>query len=664
MPATLLLDQHPRSAITTTSTRAASRDDIDGLRAIAAISVVAFHAGVPGFTGGFIGVDIFFVISGFLIATSVIRRQQAGRFTALDFFERRARRLAGAFLAVVALTWLAAWSLFMPPDYEAFLRSVRGSVTLLANHHFHDTLGYFDTGHLTKPLLHVWSLAIEEQFYLAVAALFFVSVLKRWLFPAVICLAVISLVASAITVPEQPDAAFYLLPYRAWELLTGVALALWPTRRKLAESYSTVFNVAGAIALLSLSAVIALYEPAIPFPGLAALPPVVLTGLLITAGETRNSMSFNILALRPMAMIGRRSYGIYLIHWPLIVFLVYYLDRDLQAAEIVGVLIATLALAELSWHWIEKPLERRTTRLFRAETLAASLFVLACFFVATKLPALREPLVSAVSPAAVELASGRSDWAGAQLDCVDRLVAKIATGETCRVGVAGGPSVLLWGDSHASAVLPALEATAAELQLDLHVITHNGCPPLPSIATEKSACRAVNDAVQKAVTERQFQIVVLAANWQSYGSSNPVTMDGMPLPADAPQLTYSLTQAIAAIRSAGAIPVIIGQVPVYQRDVPTALAKQTYFTNVDRLLDLDRQMSAPRIESAYLEQAIKQAPAIYLQPSDAMCSSGRCEVADGSRSLYTDRSHLSRHGAERLVDLMQSALQRALTELD
>lgn len=664
MPAKLLLDQHPKSAIASTFTRTASRGDIDGLRAIAAISVVAFHAGVPGFTGGFIGVDIFFVISGFLIATSVTRRQEAGRFTALDFFERRARRLAGAFLFVVALTWLAAWLIFMPPDYEAFLSSVRGSVTLLANHHFYDSLGYFDTGHLTKPLLHVWSLAIEEQFYLAAAALFFISALKKQLFPAVLCLAVASLVASAIAVSAQPDAAFYLLPYRAWELLTGVALALWPERRKLSESYSTVFNGAGAIALLSLLAVIALYDPAIPFPGLAALPPVVLTALLIIAGETRKSITFNLLALRPMAMIGRRSYGIYLIHWPLIVFLVYYLDRALRAAEIVGVLIATMALAELSWHFIEKPLERRTARFFRAETLAASLVVLACFFVATRLPTFLDPLVSAVSPGAVELAGGRSDWVGAQVDCADRLADKIAAGETCRLGVLGGPRVLLWGDSHASAVLPALEAIAAQLKLDLRVITHNGCPPLPSITTEKSTCQAVNDAVLKAVSEGQFQIVVLAANWQSYGASNPITIEGMPLPANAPQLTYSVTRAIAAIRTAGAIPVIIGQVPVFERDVPTALAKQMYFANIDRLLGLDRQMSPPAIEAAYLKLATEQAPAIYLQPSDALCPSGRCEVADGSRSLYTDRSHLSRLGSGRLAKRLQSALQQALTELE
>jgi peptidoglycan/LPS O-acetylase OafA/YrhL len=664
MSMTLLLDQHPDTTIASTSTKASSRDDIDGLRAIAAFSVVAFHAGVPGFSGGFIGVDIFFVISGFLITSSIVRREQSGRFTALDFFERRARRLAGAFLVVVVLTWIAAWAMFMPPDYEAFLSSVRGSATLLANHHFYNTLGYFDPGHLTKPLLHVWSLAIEEQFYIAIAGVFFVAALKVWRLAIVVGLLVVSLIASAVTVMLQPDAAFYLLPFRAWELLAGVALALWSGRGRFVEVNARAFALAAPAALLCLVAAIVLYDPALPFPGLGALPPVLLAVLLILSGERPENTTSRILAIRPMVLVGRRSYAIYLIHWPLIVFATYYLDRDLQAHEILGVLIATLVLAELSWHLVERPIERRKIAAFRAETLVASLLLLSCLYFATRLPITGEPLVANVDPAAVALASGRSDWTGAQTDCVDRMAERVAKSDVCRLGSIGGPRVLLWGDSHASAVLPAVEKAVMDLGLELDVITHNGCPPLPSISTARPTCRPVNDAVLDLLTRTTYRVVILAANWQAYGPSNEVTFAGATLSKDAPELTASLLRAIDAIRMDGAAPLVVGQVPVYERDVPTTLAKRSYYSGLDRFFGFDRETPQPTLESAYLDRAVIDRKLLELNPGETLCRLGNCSVRDGAHSLYTDRSHLSRHGAAELAPAMMAAIISALREAE
>ena len=264
------------------------RRDIDGLRAIAVLPVVLYHAHVPGFSGGFVGVDIFFVISGYLIAGIIARDVDQGRFTVLGFYERRIRRIFPALFVMLAVTALAAWWLLLPDDLVRFSDSVVSTALFYSNLQFWSETGYFAAASHTKPLLHTWSLAVEEQFYivfpLAMVAMAAWRPATRifWLSGA----ALVSFVAAVLTVPSDPSTAFFWPHTRAWELLVGVLLALRAVPRvRTAETANWL--VAGGLVLIAISVVG--YGHGTPFPGFAALPPVLGAAMIIHAGDTHGA---------------------------------------------------------------------------------------------------------------------------------------------------------------------------------------------------------------------------------------------------------------------------------------------------------------------------------------------------------------------------------------
>ncbi len=634
----------------------AHRPDIDGLRAIAVLAVVLYHAGVQVVGGGFIGVDVFFVISGFLITSSILQRQSRNAFSILGFFDRRARRLAGAYLAVVACTWLLAFVLMMPEDYRAFVQSVQASAYFAANHHFYDHVGYFDTAHITKPLLHLWSLAVEEQFYIVIAALFSIAVwgarTKRL---AILVILGCSLAASAIVVLMDPEMAFFWLPFRAWELACGVAIGFY-LHGQPAKS-SIAWSGGGVVALGALILCIFAYRESFVFPGLSALPPVLAASVIIICGSQGGSSVSRLLSWKPLAVIGQRSYGIYLLHWPLIVLLTYYLDRPLHAPEVIAIMLLTLALAEVSWRFVEEPIRTRPSAFFRHETLAATLVALVGLIGLTTFPISKVPLVSVVMPEAAELARGRSDWSSNQKGCADRTISQIQSGDFCRLGDIGGRKVLLWGDSHASAILPVAETLADEFGLELHVLTHNGCPPMLKLETNKVWCHPTNDVIASLLETERYKVVIMAANWHSYGTSNVVSIGEQTLDARLDDMREALRQTLAKIRSSGATPLLVGQVPTYKVDVPAFLGRAAYYKQVDAVLGYNRRLPAPRLDPPYLNEILSSEKPIVIRPSESLCSSLRCEVSKDGRSMYKDGGHLSRFGSEILHQPMSDALK-------
>lgn len=637
------------------------RPDIDGLRAIAVLAVVLYHAGVQVVGGGFVGVDVFFVISGFLITSSILRRRAGGRFSILDFFDRRARRLAGAYLAVVACTWLLAFAIMMPEDYRAFVESVQASAYFAANHHFYDRVGYFDTAHITKPLLHLWSLAVEEQFYIVIAALFAIPFwATRTKRLAVLAILGCSLVASAMVVLINPEMAFFWLPFRAWELACGVAIG-FHLESQPARS-SKLWSSGGVVALSVLILCILGYRQSFLFPGLSAVPPVLAAMVIIICGVEGGSPVSRVLKWKPLALIGQRSYGIYLIHWPVIVLLNYYLDRPLHAPDVIAVILLTFALAELSWRFVEEPIRKRPPAFYRHETLVATLVAMAGLIGLTTIPVSKVPLVSAVLPEAADLARGRSDWSRNQIDCADRTIIQIEVGDFCRLGPVNGRKVLLWGDSHASAVLPVLELLADNLGLELHVLTHNGCPPMLNLETDKIWCHPTNDSIAALLATERYEVVVLAANWQSYGTSNVVTIAGQTLKARVDDMREALRQTLVTVRASGAAPLLVGQVPTYKVDVPAFLGKAAYYQPLDIVLGYNRQLPAPRLDPPYLIEILYSEKPVAIRPSETLCGPEKCEVSKGGRSMYKDGGHLSRFGSEILHQPVLDAFKKILNE--
>ncbi|NDW03283.1 acyltransferase family protein [Jiella pacifica] len=355
------------------------RPEIDGLRAVAVLPVIFFHAGVGLFAGGYVGVDVFFVISGFLITTILLDELQEGRFSLLGFWERRIRRILPALFTVVAASSIAAVMLMNPAELQRYSKSVLSVATFWSNIHFWDESGYFDTTAELKPLLHTWSLAVEEQYYILFPP--FLAIIwafcRRWLLPILIILFVVSLAVSQWTVDAHPAFAFFWLPARSFELGVGVFVALYFQRRD-APGTLVVRECLSIAGLGLILASILLFDDETPFPGLYALVPTVGTGLVILTA-TSGTRVHRLLSARPLVGIGLISYSAYLWHQPLFAYARIATKGEASTWTIAALTIPCLCLAALSWRFVEKPFRRRAdigrSRLFKAAAVMTAALV-------------------------------------------------------------------------------------------------------------------------------------------------------------------------------------------------------------------------------------------------------------------------------------------------
>ena len=365
------------------------RPDIDGLRALAVLPVIAFHLSVPMFSGGFVGVDIFFVISGYLITATLISDIHASRFSIAKFYERRIRRIIPALFGMMLVTSLFTAAFFCPTDLKAFGKSLICAALSVSNFYFWRQQGYFEPESTTRPLLHTWSLGVEEQFYIffpLVLALLHKRVSKR-LRTIVLLTAVVSLLISIISTTYAPASAFYLLPARAWELMVGSMLSLGMFPKITGPAHR---NAIAALGLMFIVAANVFLNDTMPFPGIAAILPCAGAVLLIGAGRSGDSVVSRVLSWTPLVFIGQISYSLYLWHWPLIVFQRTngLLSNGLshQAGRIIFFPLL-LAISILSWRYIEQPFRTGSLRLggpalFRLAAVSAAIGVaLGVFFI-------------------------------------------------------------------------------------------------------------------------------------------------------------------------------------------------------------------------------------------------------------------------------------------
>ena len=341
------------------------RPEIDGLRAIAVAAVILFHAGFALFGGGFVGVDVFFVISGFLITSIIVEELKTGRFSVVRFYERRARRILPALFTVMAACVPFAYSLLSPDDLKDFAQSLAAICLFASNVLFWGESGYFDTQAELKPLLHTWSLAVEEQFYVVFPLLLLAvwRLGRKFLLALIGVIAVVSLVTSVDEVRNFPSAAFYLLPSRAWQLLVGALASLvadrWPSaalRQPAVRLASEAFGW-GGMAMIVMA--LFLFDEQTPFPGLNAALPTVGTVLVLLGASDRTSVG-RMLAWRPLVGLGLISYSAYLWHQPLFAFTKHALLADLPTDLAIVLCAVTIVLACLSWRYVEQPFRDRS----------------------------------------------------------------------------------------------------------------------------------------------------------------------------------------------------------------------------------------------------------------------------------------------------------------
>lgn len=355
------------------------RPEIDGLRALAVLPVLAFHAGFDAFGGGFVGVDVFFVISGYLITGILLKELDAGRFSLLSFYERRARRILPALIAVMLVCLPAAALLLLPRDLEDFTQSLVAVASFSSNILFWLESGYFDRTAELKPLLHTWSLAVEEQFYI----LFPLLLLALWQAPRVRLLAVLGLAFGvSLGLAEWgarafPSAAFYLLPTRAWELLLGVFCAIWLHHRGTSFAPGAGVQVLGLAGLALIAAAVLLFDHDTRFPGMPALLPTVGTGLIILCAVP-GTLVHALLRQRLLVGIGLISYSAYLWHQPLFAFVRYASPEEPAPLLMGALLLAVLPLAWVSWRFIEHPFRHPGRISARAVLRGGALAGIAC----------------------------------------------------------------------------------------------------------------------------------------------------------------------------------------------------------------------------------------------------------------------------------------------
>jgi peptidoglycan/LPS O-acetylase OafA/YrhL len=613
------------------------RADIDGLRALAVLPVVFFHAGVPCFAGGFIGVDVFFVISGYVITKQLKGDLADNSFSIAKFYERRVRRIFPALFFTVAVTWAIAAFVLLPAEMADFSKSVLSLGFFGSNFYFWRTSGYFDASSLLRPLLHTWTLCVEEQYYIfmPLALSFGHRWLKsRWML-LFLPIALASFILSLLLTNRAPAANFFLLPTRAWELLLGALLVLCPPRQvpdHLAE-FASVIGVA-----LIAYAVVA-FSDFTPFPGLNALFPCLGAAILIHNGAQKNTRVGRWLTFRPLVWIGLISYSLYLVHWPITVFARYYLLRDPTGLEIAFILLTSLALAAFSWKVIESPFRKPRADRPLARVFSASIAALiVTFFVGAagvmsngfpfRFPDYNEQKIAGYEQwgegtCFLEASQGYEKW----------------NSDRCTLTTGNAHNLLLWGDSFAAHYVPGIIMNGEAIPANVIQYTAAGCPPVLSYYSFKLPnCQSFNRHAIELIREYDIKYVVMSARWDLLASRGE----------------FDLQSTIATIRAAGAAAIVIAQSPQFSMDV-RSLAYRLHRVAHHDVSSWSPVELNPLISESLRTQVLQ---ATLIEPMSKLCSGSVCPFKNGDKYLYVDYGHFSSDGSAEAVRLYFPLIDR------
>ena len=600
-----------------------------------------------GFSGGYVGVDIFFVISGYLITSLILRDLEAGKFRAVDFWERRIRRIIPALFVCVLTVFAAAWVLYLPWDF-ARLGTAMMSQTAAVSNFVHWTIsGYFAPDAETLPLLHTWSLAVEEQFYILLpVTLWLLHKWRRsWIKPLLTCGLFVSLVASIWLTRRSPSASFYLLPTRAWELLVGSVLASGLRWNGLAFRW-----VREALSLVGIAAIgwsIFRFDSSTPFPGSAALLPTLGTMAVIWANESSQTLVGRVLSWSPLVFIGKISYSLYLFHWPLIVFTRYRLMRELTTPEKAAVVTATFVVATISWAIVETPLRQKTLlrerrQLFMISAIAMILIAAMGLWIQRTegMPSrfTSEQLIYLNDPA-LKKGFGRLDED------------KIRSGHLKEFGGATGAiECVVWGDSHAHRLMPCIEEVCRKKGIRGAAALHAATPPLIDFAFKNKFTvrdsQQYNRAILTYAIDRKVRYVILAGFWSEY--------------ADTPGFSECFQKTVNTLVAAGIKVIVVRDVAQQEGDIPSLLTRT--LINGKDVRTIGVPLAKHREHQALADQAIDLLPKVQVTILDPISllidENGICRAEMDGVSLYQDDDHLSYAGALRLKPLFEQALNK------
>lgn len=607
------------------------RADIDGLRAISILLVVGYHAQPSLIPGGFIGVDIFFVISGFLITRIILSQSENNRFSFLEFYARRIRRIFPALIVVMAVTYLLGWLVLLPEGFSLLGKNIAAGVAFVSNLFQLTQLGYFAPDATENPLLHLWSLGIEEQFYIFWPPALLIIGMK-WRRTWMGAIATASFGASLLIFFGYKDWSFYSPISRAWELLAGGILATnyddaLERGKRRAPQLENLLAALGAAAIIF--AAITLNKESL-FPGVYALLPVL--GAVLIVLSPNSFLNTTLLSSPQMVWIGLISYPLYLWHWPLLSYLGIVRNGNPNTVEIWAAVLVAIALSWLTFRFVEIPLRRQKNV---APKLAFGLVAIGAVGILTSLASgfgfRFPPEIRAIAQLAKQSNAGFRDKCFLDVPGAEFNSGCIEQGDK--------PLVLLWGDSTAAALYPGLKSAQATVPFRLARFAASACPPILAAGAD-ARCDAANETVLDLIKSNRPEIVLLHAWWDG-------TKD-----LEKFRETIGQLKALNIKRI-----VILGPVPVWKRTLPHTLVNfyRLRHTIADRMT---AGVSGPEGD-ARMQAFSKSVGTEYISAWQVLCNSEGCMTRIGpsaSDIIITDNVHLSDVGSDFLIEGIKRSL--------
>ncbi len=611
---------------------------IDGLRTVAVLPVLIFHLGSPLLPGGYVGVDVFFVISGFLITGILLKDMEVGRYSLLEFYKRRILRILPALAVVLLATFLGSGLIFFETERVETGKSIAAAAGFISNLYFWNDAGYFTAPAETKPLLHTWSLAVEEQFYIVFPPLIFLTFkyARRNLLAIIAALSVASLVGCIVITTIHQPSAFYLLPFRAWELGVGAALAIVAARGPIVQEGA--FRHLGPLGLVLTVAPMFLLTSESAFPGWNAIAPVV--GAMLLIGWGSGGVVGKLLSSRPFVEVGKISYSLYLWHWPVIVFWKAYSGHDLSVGEMIAVFGVSCLLGAVSTHLIERPFRTPAARSLSAPRVAAAggavLVGFACTGIVaayTNIGAFRT-FPDSVTQIAATVEYRSSDDYRAQFrkgTCfigMDEGTFEAYDRGRCAAPSATKYNVLLIGDSHSAQYWGALQ----EAMPNANVMQANssGCRALLDAGGERRCTDMRNWIFDEFLAANRVDMVILGGRWQE----NEMQLVGSTL--------EELRKLVNSI-------VVIGPTVEYDGVFPELLARSK-LTGDEFDVRAKRKAGLGRVNDI-MRSTVEEHGILYVDALLTICPTEACKLfAPDGIPMHFDYGHLTLSGARYVID--------------
>ncbi|MET0222620.1 MAG: acyltransferase family protein [Tardiphaga sp.] len=616
------------------------RQDIDGLRAVAVLPVLLYHAFPSSLPGGFIGVDIFFVISGYLITGIIHRQMRSKTFSIADFYARRIRRIFPALITVVLATFLIGWVLLPPRELKSLGTNIAGGAVFVQNFILLGQVGYFDLAADKKPLLHLWSLGIEEQYYIVwPLLLMLIGATRRRSLAITMALAAASFAACLIVQPRAPDYAFYLPVTRAWELLVGSGLALWASGRApdrvAGPAVRVVREIVALGALLAIVAAFWLYDRKVPHPGLFTLVPVLAAAALL--GTSRTLVHRFVLGARPAVGVGLISYPLYLWHYPLMAYARIHFFDGVAPHVMLAILAASIVLAWLTYQFIERPIRfGRRYGTYKIGALLGGMVALGLVgLVADRTNGLPIRIPENLRGFMLDGSETARFWRADKCLLNPEQSASHFAAECA--GTGRHPLILVWGDSYAASLYPGLAHFGAERGFDIAEFTASACPPLIGfVHPERRFCKGANDFVIQKLAELKPDLVIFYSTW-SYGADD---------------LSNGLERTVSALKDLNISRIVLLGPPATWRGESLPANLLDYYFQTHALLPARTKFRSndnwTQALDGFLDAQAQRLGIQYVSARRMMCNDDGCLARigpDGADLTAYDTGHLTHPGA-------------------